>query len=195
MSDRENNHDANRAQHRQFYFLIYTQTDATVQGYACGSGLDIGLNDAGLDEARKSERRYKKNPLKFKAIVASPELRAVQMADILHDEVKAKMTIFRDFSDQFLGTLEGQKVGPGTDFTSPPRGESGKDFHARVQRAFQELLNLAGPIVLVTHDRVIKAGLLSLGLPPSELIGLVEPGELYAVDVPAGQGLPKVRKV
>lgn len=184
-----------RSEHRQLYLMTYTETDAVAQKYFCGSGLDIGLNDAGLEEAKKVARRFKKNPFKFKAIVASPELRAVQMADILHDQIKAKMSIFRDFADQFLGTLEGQPIAPGVDLTVPPKGETGKDFHSRVQRAFFELAQMPGPVLLVTHDRVAKAGLLALGLPPEEVRPGLEPGQLYCVDVPAGQGIPKVRVV
>lgn len=84
-----------RDQHRQFYLVVYTQTDAHLNHYVCGSGLDLGLNEAGIEEARKFSRRFKKNPLKIKRLISSPELRSIQMADILHDEMRGKLMLAR----------------------------------------------------------------------------------------------------
>lgn len=184
-----------RSVHRQIYFMTYTQFDAMVQNYACGSGLDLGLNEEGLESATKVARRFKKNPFKFKKIVSSPELRSVQMADVLHDSIKTKMSIYQELSDQFLGDYEGVPMSPDLDFTQPPKGETGIKFHDRIKNVFKELLMMEPPLLLVTHSRVIQAGLLSLGLPPQELQGLIIPGELYVLDLPVHQGLPKVRNV
>ena len=82
-----------RENHHQFYLVVYTQTDAHVEKYICGGGLDLGLNEFGIEEARKFSRRFKKNPLKIKRLISSPELRSIQMADILHDEMKGKLSL------------------------------------------------------------------------------------------------------
>lgn len=180
-----------RDQHRQFYLVVYTQTDADVGQYHCGGGLDIGLNEAGIEEARKLARRFKKNPLKIKRILASPELRAVQMADVLHDEIKTKMTMLREFHDQFLGDWEGKPLSYSNGSTEPPRGEATAVFSDRVINGLVKVLQEPGVLLLVTHKRVAQVILKSVGVGSAS----VQSGVMYSIDVPAGEGAGSLREI
>ena len=108
---------------RKFYLVVSAGTDADEGHRVCGGGSDLGLNEAGLMSARKFALRFKKNPFKFKRMISCPELRTVQMADILHDEMRVRLTLWPDFSDQFMGEWEGLPIDSGMDFSAPPRGE------------------------------------------------------------------------
>jgi broad specificity phosphatase PhoE len=187
---------APRPVHQQFYLIVYTQTDADVQGYYCGGGLDLGLNEAGLEAARKAARRFKKNPLKIKRIIAGPELRCVQMADVLHDEIKCKLLLSRQFGDQFLGEWEGRPLAPrgSSPLNAPetaPRGETPDAFLLRVEEGLETVLSEPLLSALVVAPRVAQAILHALDL-ASETI---ERGVLMAIDIPAGEGKPHLRVV
>ncbi len=180
-----------RAKHRQFYLVIYPKTDAHLGHYVCGGGLDLGLNEEGMDLARKIARRFKRNPLKIKKIIGSPELRAVQMADIFHDEIRVKLVLWRSFADQFMGDWEGRPIQENMDFDHPPRGETEEAFSARVGAATHELLLSDEACFVVTHLRVARRILKFFGL-GSEVI---EQAVVYAVDLPAGAGQAHLRKI
>jgi broad specificity phosphatase PhoE len=180
-----------RDQHHQFYLVVYTQTDAHANKYICGGGLDLGLNEEGIEEARKFSRRFKKNPLKIKRLISSPELRSIQMADILHDEMKGKLVLAREFSDQFMGDLEGKPIQPGQDFANPPRGETSEQFSLRVRKGLERILEEKDSVVLVTHLRVARKVFEWIGLAAEK----IEPATMYAIDLPAGTGIAHFREV
>ena len=180
-----------RERHQHFYLLVYTQTDADVNGYLCGGGLDLGLNEEGIEEARKFSRRFKKNPLKIKRIFSSPELRSIQMADILHDEMKGKMVLVREFADQFMGDWEGKPVAKDQDLAHPPRGETVEQFSMRVRKGLERILEEKDLIVLVTHPRVAQKVFDWIGLGAEK----IKPATLYAIDLPAGTGIAHFREV
>ena len=178
-----------RTKHRQFYLLVYTETDAHVNQYICGGGLDLGLNENGMEEARKISRWFKRNPLKVKRIIASPELRSVQMADILHDEVKVKLVLWRALADQFMGEWEGRPFNQTLDFDHPPRGETEEAFSTRIGAATHELLLMDELCFVVTHLRVARRMLKFFGLGAEP----IEPGIVYSVDLPVGEGQGHLR--
>jgi broad specificity phosphatase PhoE len=181
--------------HRQFFLVIYPETDADVNAYHCGGGLDLGLNEVGIEDARKLSRRFKKNPLKIKKIYSSPELRAVQMADFLHDELKGKLVLSRDFSDQNLGEIEGTHYAPGESakatLAEPIRGESDTVFSLRVRSGLEAFMQDTFLCVLVTHPRVGAKILSWMGLENKTL----ERGKMYAIDLPVDQGSAHLREV
>jgi len=181
-----------RDQHRQFYLVVYAQTDAQVSRYICGGGLDLGLNEAGIEEARKFARRFKKNPLKIKRLIASPELRAIQMADILHDEMKGKIVLAREFADQFMGDLEGkpEPENPAV-LINPPRGESEELFSIRVHQGLARVLQEKDLIAIVTHPRVAQKIFEWIGLAAEK----IHPARMYVVDLPTGTGSAHFREV
>ncbi len=180
-----------RNEHRQFFLVVYTQTDAHVNRYICGSGLDLGLNDEGMEEAKKLARRLKKNPLKIKKMIAGPELRCIQMADFIHDEMRAKLVLSRDFADQFMGDLEGKPITDQMDFKNPPRGETSADFAIRVRRGLESLLVEEELTLLVTHLRVAKNLFHWIGLGTEK----IDPGVIYGIDLPVGGGVAHYRKI
>jgi broad specificity phosphatase PhoE len=190
MATSENFKDL-RKKHRQFFLVVYTQTDADVNHYVCGGGLDLGLNEAGMEEARKLARRFKKNPFKVKKMVAGPELRCIQMADLIHDEMRTKLVLSRDFSDQFLGELEGKPLTATLDFKNPPRGETSNDFAVRVRKGLEGLLSDDEMILLITHPRVANVLFHWVGLGGEK----IEHGVIYSIDLPIGSGVAHYRKL
>ena len=140
--------------------MVLTQTDADTNRLHCGSGWDLGLNEVGIEQAREAAIPLKKNPFKIKRMISSPELRAVQMADIIHDQMKVKWVLWRGFSDQLLGSLEGKKLGPddlpSSPIDQPPGGESLQKFRERVLATMSEARQSSENTLLVTHRRVAQ---------------------------------------
>lgn len=193
-----------RLRHQHFYLLIYPEIDADLNQYYCGGGLDLGLNEAAIEAARKLARRFKKNPLKIKKIYASPELRTIQMADLLHDEMKGKIILAREFSDQFLGELEGKPFQRDTkkplkndqdlafsSVVAPAQGETQESFSARIRAGLERMFKEEDLVVLVTHPRVAKEVQEWIGLGAENL----KRGALYAIDLPADQGVAHLREI
>ncbi len=180
-----------RNERHQFYLVVCEQSDADTGKYVCGGGLDLGLNDAGMEEAKKLARRFKKNPLKLKRMISCPELRTIQMADILHDEMRLKLALWREFADQFMGEYEGKPLSPSMDFSSPPSGETLESFTLRVRLGLERLLKEKDLILLVTHLRVAKVIFKLMQIEPS----IAAAGKMFAVDWPEGEGIAHAREV
>ena len=177
--------------HRQFFLVVYTQTDAHLNHYVCGSGLDLGLNETGIEEAKKFSRRLKKNPFRIKKMIAGPELRCIQMADLIHDEMRVRLTLSRNFADQFMGELEGKPFTETTDFKNPPRGETSGEFAVRVRQGLEQLLLEPELVLVVTHLRVAKNIFHWIGIGADT----IEAGVLYRIDVPVDSGIARISKI
>ena len=184
-----------RKQHHQFYLVIYPDTEADSARFHCGGGLDLGMSEMGMEEARKLARRFKKNPLKIKAIFAGPELRTIQMADFLHDEMRAKLFLAKEFADQLLGDLEGKPLGAGesssTMISNPSRGESDEIFSLRVRQGLERVLQEELLCLVVAHPRVAIQIQRWLGLGQEHL----ERSKLYSIDIPQDQGIAHFREI
>ena len=180
-----------REKHQHFYLSVYSSTDATVNNYICGGGLDLGLNDQGIEDARKLARRFQKNPLKIKKIITGPELRTIQLADLFHDELKGKMLIFREFGDQSMGDLEGKVITQNVDEHNPPRGENRIDFSSRIHSGLVRVLQEKDLCLVAAHPRVARKIFDWIGLEEET----VEVGVLYSIDLPAGTGNAHYRQV
>ena len=180
-----------RETHQHFYLSVYTSTDAIVNNYICGGGLDLGLNEQGIEDARKLARRFQKNPLKIKKLIAGPELRSIQLADLFHDELRGKMLIFREFGDQFMGDLEGKILDNDGDLRNPPRGESYVDFSVRIHNGLVRILQEKDLCLVTAHPRVARKIFDWIGL-EEEKVGA---GVLYSIDLPAGLGSAHFREV
>lgn len=180
-----------RETHHQFYLSVYTSTDALVNKYVCGGGLDLGLNDEGIEDARKLARRFQKNPLKIKKMVSGPELRTIQLADLFHDELRGKMLIFREFGDQFMGDLEGKVIAENFDEMNPPRGEGNASFSLRVHNGLVRVLQEKDLSLVAAHPRVARKIFDWIGLADEK----VQAGVLYVIDLPAGTGNAHFRLV
>jgi broad specificity phosphatase PhoE len=180
-----------REKHRHFFLAVYTSTDAIQNGYVCGGGLDLGLDEQGMEDARKLSRKFNKNPLKVKRIIAGPELRTIQLADFFHDELKGKIILFREFADQYMGDLEGKVAAEGIDQRNPPRGETHSDFSIRVLNGLVRMLQEPHVCLLATHPRVAHMIFTWVGLEKET----IEPGVLYSVDLPEGMGIAHFHSV
>ncbi len=136
-----------------FYFVRPTE---------CGAGEpgeDPGLTPEGLRQARKLARRFAKNPFGIRGIFCSPRLRAIQMADVIHDVLPVKLRV--------LGGL----------------AESG-DPQA-VGEALGSALAGKQPILIVSHGPVAAVVRERLGLAPQP----VEKGEICLFEPrPGGAG-------
>ena len=179
-----------RQTHRSFYITAYASTDATANRYHCGGGLDLGLNEEGLESARSLSRRFQKNPLKIKKTIASPELRAVQLADFFHDVIKGRIVIYPEWRDQVLGALEGQPIDQG-DTHQPPQGETFIDFSVRIHQGLLKLLQEPEVTLVTTHPRVMRKIFDWLGLENEPF----EHNTVYAVDLPAQGGKAHFRAI
>ena len=180
-----------REKHHHFYLSVYSSTDALVNNYVCGGGLDLGLNDQGIEDARKLAHRFQKNPLIVKKIITATELRTIQLADLFHDELRGKILIFSEFRDQFMGDLEGKVITQNIDELNPPRGESLADFSSRVHNGLVRVLQEKDSSLVAVHPRVARRIFDWIGL-ESET---VEVGVLYSIDMPVGTGIAHYRQV
>ena len=174
-----------REKRQHFYLTVYTSTEAIEDGLVCGGGLDLGLNEKGIEDARKLCRRIQKNPIKIKRIISGPELRTIQLADFMHDALKGKILVYREFADQNLGDLEGKPEQPSMNFQEPKNGEHIEDFSIRVHhgliRLFKENMNC----MIVAHPRVAQMIFRWIGIGNEK----IEPGVVYSVDLPEGMGI------
>jgi broad specificity phosphatase PhoE len=180
-----------REKHRHFFLSVYSSTDAITNGYACGGGLDLGLDEQGMEDSRKLSRRFKNNPIQVKRLISGPELRTIQHADFLHDSLKGKMAIFREFADQYLGDWEGKTIEADVDCTNPPRGETRSDFSVRVLNGLIRMLQEPQVCLLSTHPRVAQMIFTWIGLEKES----IKAGVVYAVDLPEGMGIAHFHEV
>lgn len=175
-----------------FFCVATTETDADVNGYSLGGGLDLGLTEKGIEEATKIAKKFRANPIKIKRIIASPELRTVQFADIFHDFVKVKLTLASDFKDQNLGALEGQK-GVAADIVAMDlkNGEKANAFEQRITSVLKETKALNELMVLITHPRVLRVVFNLIGLQDE----FIARGVVYSISIPEGGGRPLITKI
>lgn len=178
-------------QHHRFYIAVYTETDAHVNRYICGGGLDLGLNETGMAQAVEIAARFKRNPLKVKQLIGSPELRAIQMADIFHDQIKVKLSLWREFADQFMGEWEGAPIDPNMDFKNPPQGETEEAFFARIRIGLEKMIQQKDLVFLVTHYRVAKAICRFFELKTDR----IQPGKVYEVGVPSEERVASLKEI
>jgi broad specificity phosphatase PhoE len=150
------------------YFYIYPETDLDLAGVRSGSGSDQGLNEAGKKELARFSLRFKKKPEGIRSIMTGPELRSVQAADFIHDQLRAKLRVLSLLKDQDLGSLEGisgvgeskiegSRIEAQAAFLvedTPPGGESGADFAIRIHQVLEAVFQDDSPSILVCHPRV-----------------------------------------
>ena len=180
-----------REKHQHFFISVYSSTDAIADDLVCGGGLDLGLNEQGIEDARKLSKRFHKNPIKVKKIITSPELRTIQLADIFHDEMKGKIFVYREFADQNMGDLEGKPMSASLNLDHPKNGEDVEDFSIRVHRGLLRVFQENQVCLIMTHPRVAQMIFRWLGIGKEK----IEPGMVYSVDLPAGMGIGHFHQV
>jgi broad specificity phosphatase PhoE len=101
------------------------------------------------------------------AIACSDYARALATAEPIRVVTGAPLAVWPELRERNLGALRGRRhdelgdVDPFAPGYTPPGGESGEEFHARVARAWARVVELAaataGNLVVVTHALVCRA--------------------------------------
>ena len=139
---------------------VYPEVASELTGLWIGGASDEGLTEEGKEQVSLDARMLKKHRSTLRRIVSSPELRAVQAADFIHDQVKVKWATLSEFRDQDLGAFEGSaKASPirGEVALEPDRGESRDAFLIRIREGLVRVLEPRESVLLVVHPRVARA--------------------------------------
>ena len=163
----------------KLHLIRHGLTQGNIDGIYMGGGTDMPLCDAGKERLQDLIRQYRYPGVGI--LFSSPMARAMETADILYPDLANKV-ILEDLRENVFGEFEGQKVAdlmhnetfaqwlnPESDVT-PKGGESGRVFAARVDRAFQSMLehmiqNHISQAACVTHGGVIMSIMSKWALP------------------------------
>ncbi|MFQ5696737.1 MAG: histidine phosphatase family protein [Myxococcota bacterium] len=122
------------------------------------------LSVRGVEQARLLARRLADRPLA--AILASDLERAHATARQLHEVTGAPIELDPELRERDFGDLRGTpyseiEVDIFSDAYRPPGGEDGATFHARVDRAWRRIAEIAGrtrgDLAVVTHGLVCRS--------------------------------------
>jgi len=132
-------------------------------------GIDVGLNEKGIEQAREVSRHF---PADFSCdLLTSPLRRALETAEILEKQVKArtfeKPDFLRELDQGYWNGLRVQKLKDELDPEryqnwlddplkhGPPGGESLEEVKDRVSEGLKETIGkFKGPLVIVAHKVV-----------------------------------------
>ncbi len=137
------------------------------------------LSERGLVQAERLAERLR--PLGIARILASDLARAAMTAEAVRAASGAPLEFDAELHERNFGDLRGRTYDslgfdPFMEGYSPPAGESWDVFHARVARAWRNVLAVAGrtegPLAVVTHGLVCR-GVISFHAPPAP--GLAPP--------------------
>ncbi|RLN45027.1 hypothetical protein BBJ29_007048 [Phytophthora kernoviae] len=156
----------------RLYLCRHGQTDFNFQRKLQGRGVNMPLNDQGLEQARNLARAMKDVPLR--AIYSSSLKRAFQTADAVAQlHPKLEVEAFQEVEEMNFGDLEGHPMemhedqihtmfkrwGSGEFNVSWPKGESPMDVVKRGKSKIDEVLISTPPkeqVLMVTHGRFNK---------------------------------------
>ena len=137
------------------------------------------LSERGISQAQRLAERLR--PLGIARILASDLARAAMTAQAVRAATGAPLEFDAELHERNFGDLRGRTYDslgfdPFAEAYAPPGGESWEVFHARVARAWQNVLaaaaRTAGPLAVVTHGLVCR-GVISFHAPPAP--GLAPP--------------------
>jgi len=152
------------------------------------------LSDRGLEQAGKLGTRL--CSAKLARILASDLTRAAMTAEAVRAATGAPLEFDDELRERNFGDLRGRSYDslgfdPFADGYEPPAGESWEVFHARVARAWRNVLAAAarteGPIAVVTHGLLCRGVVLSHA-PPAP--GLAAPMRWRNSSVSVLEGVP-----
>jgi 2,3-bisphosphoglycerate-dependent phosphoglycerate mutase len=152
------------------------------------------LSERGLDQARRLGERL--HSAKLARILASDLARAAMTAEAVRAATGAPLEFDQELRERNFGDLRGRLYdslgfNPFVEGYEPPAGETWNVFHARVARAWRNVLEVAartdGPIAVVTHGLFCR-GVVSLHAPPAP--GLVPPMRWRNSSVSILEGAP-----
>jgi probable phosphoglycerate mutase len=137
------------------------------------------LSERGIEQARRLGSRLA--PVRIARILASDLARAAMTAEAVRAATGAPLEFDAELHERNFGDWRGTPYAelgfdPFAEGMRPPRGETWEVFHARVARAWRNVLAVAarteGPLAVVTHGLVCR-GVISFHAPPAP--GLAPP--------------------
>jgi broad specificity phosphatase PhoE len=141
-----------------FYFMRHAQTDAHVQKRICGGEWDLPLNQEGILQANEAALRYLDALSDVKTVVSSPLTRAKMTAAAFAGQLKLPLVTIEEFKEWSLGEWDKKPFEEVpelfTRLDDPPQGEPRAQFEQRVLIALRHALDLAGPVLIVSHGAV-----------------------------------------
>jgi probable phosphoglycerate mutase len=152
------------------------------------------LSERGLEQARRLGERLRS--AKLARILTSDLTRAVMTAEAVRAATGAPLEFDDELRERNFGDLRGRSYDslgfdPFVDGYEPPAGETGEVFHARVARAWRNVLAVAarteGPIAVVTHGLICR-GVVMFHAPPAP--GLAPPMHWHNSSVSVLEGVP-----
>lgn len=143
-----------------FYFLRHGETDWNKSHRSMGQ-TDIPLNTTGLAQAKEAALILRKSNIQ--SIASSPLSRALTTAEIIAETIRKPITIFDGLKECKWGTREGHIKGKYPWLEEWKKGafiegaETYAEFVQRVFSAFQKILKLPTPVLIVAHGGVYWA--------------------------------------
>ena len=152
------------------------------------------LSERGLDQVRRLGERLRS--AKLARSLTSDLARAAMTAEAVRAATGAPLEYDDELRERNFGDLRGRSYdslgfNPFLEGYEPPAGETWDAFHARVARAWRNVLDVAsrteGPIAVVTHGLLCR-GVVLLHAPPAP--GLVPPMRWRNSSVSIIEGAP-----
>jgi broad specificity phosphatase PhoE len=156
-----------------FWFVVVSETEAAEHGLVCGAGTDLPLSEAGMKSAAQVAGALAKKKISFKVILSSPALRAVQMADFIHDKISCKFRVIQELSGRHMGRWEGERIESIAGYSllsdKVPEGEGLADFRQRVGSILKWLESQPQPAIVVADEAFGRVLLSLTGVADREL--------------------------
>lgn len=166
---------------KEFYIFRHGQTDMNVAGRWQGQGIDLPLNDKGVEQAHILAEELKSSGLEV--IFSSPLKRAVQTADIVASSLKIPVFTDQGLTEGCFGVAEGKtkqeihRLYPETaaawhsledDFLDVcfEGGETKRQIQQRIAQALKRIArqNDYSVIGISAHSAVVRCFILMFGL-------------------------------
>ena len=144
---------------KPFHFMRHGQTDWNVRKLCMGS-TDIPLNENGRAQAQGAAK-YLANE-KIELIVSSPQLRALETAQIVSAIIQKPVSIIHNLRECCWGDREGQPI----DHHAEAQWRAGhldngsealEHFDMRIKNTLIQVLSLSANVLMVSHSGVYRA--------------------------------------
>ena len=144
---------------KEFYYLRHGETEWNRKKIFQGT-FDAPLNETGLAQAEAASKILKNYPIE--TICCSPLTRTRQTAKPTAEALGLEPIFYNDLREVEIGALEGQPRGE--NFNQWMRGEivvdgaeTWEEFTARAVKGINQVLEHAGPVLVVAHGAYYRA--------------------------------------
>lgn len=180
------------------YFIRHGESKANLRQVFAGQRDNTALTDTGKQQAQDAAAEIQSAGIRFDRIIASPLLRTKQTAEIIAEGIGfplERITYEPRLTEYDMGDLTGTPLHAITsrELTSAPHAEDATAFQKRVQSALDDLQQVAGNTLIVSHagvGRMIEAT--KRGMDPTEFYSIDAYPNARLVEV-AGTKTPSVR--